>query len=104
MAGAMAAPLSPVMARVPVPTTSTPAPANRAAVNGGDSTAGCQSSGLGGRLEVNVDLHHLGKGGVAFLVQYHSRLNRSEGGTHDATFKVVNHLLFRELGNAEIFE
>ncbi len=63
-----------------------------------------RASSLGGRLEVNIDLHHLGKGGVAVLVQYHPRLNRSEGGTHDATFKVVNLLLFGELGNTEIFE
>ena len=92
------------MARVTTPTTSTSAPTSGAAVNGGDGAAGRRASSLGGRLEVNIDLHHLGKGGVAFLVQYHPRLDRSEGGTHDATFKVVNLLLFRELGNAKIFK
>ncbi len=61
-------------------------------------------SSLGDRLEVNIDLHHLGNCGVAFPVQYHPCLNRSEGGTHSATFEVVNLLLFGELGNAKIFE
>ena len=81
-----------------------PAPTSRAVVDGGDGMVGHWASSLGGRLEVNVDLHHLGKGAVAFLVQNHPRFNRSKKGTHDAMFKVVNLLLFREFGNAEIFK
>jgi hypothetical protein len=64
-----AAPLMPVLARVTAPTTSNSAPTSRAVVNGEDGTARRWASSLGGHLEVNVNLHHLGKGAVVFLVQ-----------------------------------